>query len=153
MTPTVIGTDLRPIQKTITQSTMTEYSTSLGAANPIHFDPAFAARTQFGGPIASGPITLTLIDELMAGTFPREWLRSGWLKVTFIRPVRPGDQVSLGGKIDAISDSATERRVTIRLECINQRHEPILVGTAEVTVGPEPPAGRTPGGEPQGPIS
>ena len=135
MIPIAVGMELPPIRKTITQSAITAYSSRLGASNPIHFDPEFAARTQFGGPIASGPITLTLIDELMAGPFPREWLYRGSLKVTFLRPVRPGDTVSLGGKVATVEQADSGRAVTFDLDCVNQHREQILVGTATVVVG------------------
>jgi acyl dehydratase len=65
----------------------------------IHVDPARAAETPFGGTVAHGFLTLSLLSHL-ASTLPREdtpaWrmgVNYGLDRVRFVTPVRAGSRV------------------------------------------------------------
>ena len=64
----------------------------------IHVDPAGAAQTPFGGTVAHGFLTLSLLSQMAAGvmyvpdTF-RMAVNYGFEKVRFIAPVRAGKRV------------------------------------------------------------
>ena len=65
---------------------------------PIHVHEAFAARSPFGGVIASGGCTVTLTYRSPIGLFDtpeRRWEFLGGLdwKVRFAKPVRPGGRL------------------------------------------------------------
>jgi len=68
---------------------------------PTHVHEAFAARSPFGGVIASGGCTITLTYRSPIGLFDtpeRRWEFVGGLdwKVRFAEPVRPGDRLRAG---------------------------------------------------------
>ena len=59
--------------------------------NPIHVDPEYAAQTPFGGTIAHGHLTLSLMIGLVHELRGDAWLHGGRIeKVRFRAPLRPG---------------------------------------------------------------
>jgi acyl dehydratase len=65
---------------------------------PIHVDPEFAATTPFGGVIASGGFTITLLYRSLNGVYNNErqvWQFLGGLnwELKFAAPVRAGDRL------------------------------------------------------------
>jgi len=64
----------------------------------IHVDPAAAAQTPFGGTVAHGFLTLSLLSQMAAGVMLipptiRMAVNYGFEKVRFIAPVRSGKRV------------------------------------------------------------
>ena len=64
----------------------------------IHVDPVRAAATPFGGPIAHGFLTLSLLSALADGPMPRlagiaMGVNYGFDKVRFLQPVASGKRV------------------------------------------------------------
>lgn len=92
----------------------------------IHVDPVAAAATPFGGTIAHGFLTLSLIASLM----PEEaivlqgikmGLNYGFEKVRFLQPVRSGRRIRARHKLVGIEDKGggryiTRTEVTIEIE-------------------------------------
>jgi acyl dehydratase len=130
-----VGQELPQRTRHVSQELMLRYTHTLGAGNPIHFDASYAAQTHFGGPIASGPIALGLLDDAMAAAFPREWLTAGTLAVAFVKPVRPGDTISTSIRLRDIAHQGGAVRLVFEAECLNQRRETVLAGTASVRRG------------------
>jgi acyl dehydratase len=64
----------------------------------IHIDPEAAAKTPFGGTIAHGFLTLSLLSRMAADAMPRPegvkmGVNYGFEKVRFLAPVRSGSRV------------------------------------------------------------
>ena len=64
----------------------------------IHVDPAAAAQTPFGGTVAHGFLTLSLLSQMAAGVMMipptiKMAVNYGFEKVRFIAPVRSGKRV------------------------------------------------------------
>jgi len=64
----------------------------------IHVDPAAAAQTPFGGTVAHGFLTLSLLSQMAAGVMLipptiKMAVNYGFEKVRFIAPVRSGKRV------------------------------------------------------------
>jgi 3-hydroxybutyryl-CoA dehydratase len=118
-----------PITKSLTQEKINRYAEASGDRNPLHIDPAFAAKTRFGGTIAHGMLVLAYASEMLTLAFAQKWLSSGRLKVRFRGAARPGDTVTARGQI-ARSDGGT---TTCEIECHNQNGEILISGTSEVT--------------------
>ena len=77
----------------------------------IHVDPAAAAQTPFGGTVAHGFLTLSLLSQMAAGVMLipptiRMAVNYGFEKVRFIAPVRSGKRVR--GRFTLVS--AEEKR-------------------------------------------
>jgi 3-hydroxybutyryl-CoA dehydratase len=66
--------------------------------NPIHVDPEFAARSEMGGVIAHGTLSLNLIWQSLAATVGMQELQRLDLKVRFKAPARLGDRLATGGR-------------------------------------------------------
>jgi acyl dehydratase len=99
---------------------VTAFANAAGDDNPINYDPAFAARTRYGRPTASGPHTTALLLALTASHYSKkcsmvglefwvrfrraiytdETIRLEWLviKVTPNKKLK-GDIVELRGRI------------------------------------------------------
>ena len=64
----------------------------------IHVDPVAAAKTPFGGTIAHGFLTLSMLSEMGLSIFPpiigtRMQLNYGFNSVRFLQPVRSGKRI------------------------------------------------------------
>jgi acyl dehydratase len=56
--------------QTVTVREVALYAEVTGDRNPLHFDPAFAARTRFGRLVAQGGITAGMLNALVAMDLP-----------------------------------------------------------------------------------
>ena len=57
---------LRAVEHRVTQEQLARYAEASGDYNPLHLDPAFAAGTPYGRPIAHGMLVLAFVSELLA---------------------------------------------------------------------------------------
>jgi 3-hydroxybutyryl-CoA dehydratase len=116
--------------KALTQEKIDRYARASGDFNPIHVDPAFAASTPFGGTIAHGMLLLAYLSEMLTAAFGRAWLAGGRLKVRFKGVARPGDTLTVRGRVERVRDEG--QGVFAAVECVNQAGELLVVGDAEV---------------------
>ncbi len=105
---------------TLTPESVTAFADAAGDSNPVHRDPAFAAETRYGRPIASGTQTTALLLGLTAShyststdmvglefwvrfrrpVYAEETIRIEWLVVSVTPNARlQGDIVDLRGRI------------------------------------------------------
>jgi acyl dehydratase len=88
---------------TLTPESAVDYARRAGDGNPIHHDPAYAARTRFGRIIASGAQTTGLLMGLTATHFSRETAMLGldfWFR--FRRAVYADETVRLEWLVIAV---------------------------------------------------
>jgi acyl dehydratase len=82
---------------TVDQKTVDTFADATGDHQWIHVDPERAAQGPFGGPIAHGLLTLSLLPVLLAGLYRIEGVRMGvnygFNKVRFPAPVAVGSRV------------------------------------------------------------
>jgi 3-hydroxybutyryl-CoA dehydratase len=125
-----VGRELPSLSKALTQEKIDGYARASGDFNPIHVDPAFAAATPFGGTIAHGMLLLAYLSEMLTAAFGRAWLSGGRLKVRFKGVARPGDTLTVRGRVERAQDEG--RRLFAAVECVNQAGELLVTGDAEV---------------------
>ncbi len=95
-----VGTELPPVEKSISQEMIDSWAEVSGDTNPLHVDPEYAKTTRFGGTIAHGHISLGFLCEMMARYWGEEWHRRGALRgVKFVAPIRPGYRVRAQGVV------------------------------------------------------
>ena len=92
----------------------------------IHIDPEAAARTPFGGTIAHGFLTLSLLSRMAADAMLRPedvkmGVNYGFEKVRFIAPVRSGKRVRGRFKLGRMDEKRPGQRqfvheVTVEIE-------------------------------------
>jgi len=125
-----VGGELPSLSRSLTQEKIDRYARASGDFNPIHVDPVFAAATPFGGTIAHGMLLLAYLSEMLTAAFGRAWLSGGRLKARFKGIARPGDTLTVRGRIERVQDEGG--RVFAAVECVNQAGELLVAGDAEV---------------------
>jgi 3-hydroxybutyryl-CoA dehydratase len=80
----------------LTSALVSAYADVAGDTNPVHHDPAFAATTRYGRPIASGTHTTALLLGLTASHYSRRAAMVGlefWVR--FRRPIYADETIRL----------------------------------------------------------
>ena len=124
--------DSASISKTITDRDIQAFADVTGDHNPIHLDDEYAAKTRFGGRIAHGMLSASLISSVLANKLPGAG--SVYLSQTlkFVKPVFPGDSVTARVTVTGIRDD--KPIITLETVCVNQHNELVLKGEATVLV-------------------
>ena len=122
------GKNLEPVVKHITQEKINLYAEASGDFNPIHVDESFAATTPFGGTIAHGMLNLAYVSEMMTSAFEKSWLSGGKLRAKFKESARPGDTLTITGKIDCIEKKSDVSYANCVFEVRNQKDQTIVTG-------------------------
>ncbi|MGA8849426.1 MAG: MaoC family dehydratase [Dehalococcoidia bacterium] len=128
------GKALNPVIKHISQEKINLYAEASGDFNPIHVDESFAAKTPLGGTIAHGMLSLAYVSEMMTSAFGRSWLSGGKLRAKFKEPARPGDTLTISGKVDCVEQKDDVSYANCSFECCNQKGAAIVAGEAIVKV-------------------
>ena len=128
------GTNLPELKKRITQENINLYAEASKDFNPIHIDDDFAKKTPLGGTIAHGMLILAYVSQMMTVAFGRSWLVGGKLNVRFKAPARPGDTITVSGKICQIDKIGEETFVSCDVLCSNQKSEAIITGETKVRI-------------------
>jgi 3-hydroxybutyryl-CoA dehydratase len=122
------GKALDSVVRRVTQEKINLYAEASGDFNPIHIDESFAAKTPLGGTIAHGMLNLAYVSEMMTSAFGRSWLSGGKLRAKFKEPARPGDTLTINGKIDCVEQKDDVSYANCSFECRNQKGEMIVAG-------------------------
>ena len=97
--PTLVGQELEPSPwLEITQERVDQFAEATNDFQFIHVDPEKAAQTPFGGPIAHGFLSLSLLSYLNAqgGVVPDDavmGINYGSDRVRYLMPVRVGKRI------------------------------------------------------------
>jgi acyl dehydratase len=84
--PNVKVGDIAEFEKKVTQEDIEAFARVSGDTNPLHTDPAYAAKTRFKEPIAHGMLSAGFISAVLSA-IPRTAVRIAVLR--FLQPVRP----------------------------------------------------------------
>src|SRR5262245_64699365 len=99
--------------KTISASDVVGFAQLTGDRNPIHLSEHFAARTQFGGRIAHGLYTASLISALLGTRLPGPGAIYISQTLNFRAPVRIGDTVDVMIVVTALIPERRRARLKI----------------------------------------
>ena len=95
----------------VTQDMVNRFADATGDHQFIHVDPERAAQTPFGGPIAHGFLTLSLLAGHLSGgrgelaqLGGRMTVNYGLNKVRFVTPVRVGSRVRTRAELLSLED-------------------------------------------------
>ena len=124
------GKVLPPVVRYITQEKVNLYAEASGDFNPIHVDESFASQTPLGGTIAHGMLILAYVSEMMTQVFNSGWLSGGKLSVRFKAPAKPGDTVTVSGKINSLKEKDGVLYAICSVECCNEKGAIIITGEA-----------------------
>ena len=128
------GMNLPELRKLVTQENINLYAEASRDFNPIHIDEDFARQTPLGGTIAHGMLILAYVSQMMTVAFGRSWLTGGKLNVRFKTPARPGDTITVGGRISKIESNEGQTSIRCDVLCENRSGDSVITGEASVRV-------------------
>lgn len=106
----------RSLRKVIEDADLEMFGRVSGDRNPVHFDDDYARDTIFGGRIAHGMLTASLISAVIGEQLPGHGTIYLKQSLSFLAPVRPGDLVEA---VVTVADiDYAKRRVTLDCACI-----------------------------------
>jgi 3-hydroxybutyryl-CoA dehydratase len=119
----------RGLRKVIEDVDLEMFARISGDRNPVHFDDDYARDTIFGGRIAHGMLTASLISAVIGEQLPGHGTIYLKQNLSFLAPVRPGDLVEATVTVQEIDYA--KRRVTLACVCV-VAGKPVLKGEAMV---------------------
>ena len=128
----VEGMDLPELTKVVSQENINLYAEASRDFNPIHINVEFARKTPLGGTIAHGMLILAYVSQMMTVAFGKSWLSGSMLNVRFKNPARPGDSLTIKGRISKVEKSDSQNLVSCEVSCHNQNSDAIVTGETSV---------------------
>ncbi|MGC9307861.1 MAG: MaoC family dehydratase [Thermoplasmatota archaeon] len=125
-------------EKTITVSdaAVRRFAEVTGDRNPLHLDDAYAQDTLFGERIAHGLLLGGYIGAVLGCEFPGQGTILMSLELSFRRPVRIGDTVTIRVTLAALLAKNRARLATL---IVNQAGDVVVDGRAIVVLPPDFP--------------
>ncbi len=137
-----VGTELVPLTKHMTLQKMQWFSGGEGRRNKLnlHTDARAAERdTGMKQPFASGRMSMGYACELMSRFVGLDvFSHTGTIDLKFIKPVMPGDTVTVHGRVAEVEPVPQGTLVTVEIYCQNQKGEKTAVGSGSAVVPSEP---------------
>jgi 3-hydroxybutyryl-CoA dehydratase len=127
-----VGDAVPSISKTMAQQMINLFEKSGGKTGPSQFTDEATARETLGtkGTVASGRMSLTFASEMLRRYFGADlYNRNGVIDLRFLRPVRPGDTITMTGKVTSITRLPNGGRVTVEVTGTNQKGDTTAAGS------------------------
>ncbi len=122
--------DTASLSRSISVEEIRQYAEVSGDVNPVHVDEEFAKKTRFGGRIAHGMWTASLISAVLGTKLPGPGTIYLSQTMAFKGPVRPGETVTAVVKVLKVLED--KRIITLETYCENDTGRRILEGEAVV---------------------
>jgi itaconyl-CoA hydratase len=97
--------------------------------NPIHFDAAYAAETEWKQPLVDSTFTLALVTGLSVIDVSEQAINLGWREVKLPAPVFVGDTIRAETEVVSKRESASRPGkgiATVRTCGLNQRDQVVI---------------------------
>jgi 3-hydroxybutyryl-CoA dehydratase len=124
--------DTATISKRISDDDIRTFADLIGDHNSIHLDDEFAKKTRFGGRIAHGMLSASLISTCIGMHLPGNGAIYLSQTFKFVAPVYPGDTVTAIVTITKVRED--KPIITLETICLNQNEELVVKGEAVVLV-------------------
>ena len=115
----------------VTQEAMDAFVELSRDSNPLHTDPAYAARAGFKGGVVFGLLTSSFYSRLVGVYLPGKHALLQGIDIDFVSPVYVGDTLLVLGEIIFLSDAC--RRAEIKARICKQGGQ--VVSKATIRVG------------------
>ena len=123
------------LTKHINQEKINKWADAVDDHNPLHVDPDYAKKTKFKSTIAHGPLVLSYISEMMSNWVGTGWIEGGkLLDIKFKAPVKPGDRITVRGRVKEKSVVGNEILIQCDVFIENQKEVKVTTGRAIVFV-------------------
>jgi itaconyl-CoA hydratase len=104
--------------RTISDADNTWFTLLTMNTNPLHFDAAYAAKTEFGRPLVNSCLTLAMVTGMSVSDVSGKAIANlGWDKVRLTAPVFAGDTIYAESEVLEVRESKsrpTQGIVTVR---------------------------------------
>jgi acyl dehydratase len=104
--------------RTISEADNTWFTLLTMNTHPLHFDAAYAAKTEFGRPLVNSCLTLAIVTGMSVSDLSQKAVANlGWDKVRVTAPVFAGDTIYAESEVLAVRESRsrpTQGIVTVR---------------------------------------
>lgn len=121
--------DSASVSHTVTERDLILFATVSGDINPLHLDEEFALQTPFKGRIAHGMLSGALISAAVACEMPGPGTVYIGQEMSFLRPVRLGDEIRIELEI---LEKLPKNRLKIATRVVNQKGKKVVDGAATV---------------------
>ncbi len=118
------------LTRTLTEDDILLFAKVSGDVNPAHVDAAYAKTTRFGEVIAHGMLGGSLISTVLGTDFPGPGTIYVSQSLRFLRPVHPGDRLTVTVTVTSLDPS--KRRAMLDTRCVDQDDAAVIEGQAEV---------------------
>ena len=128
-----IGQEIEPRSHEISQEKINTYSRYVFYGKDrknIHTDDETARRAGLPGAIAQGRYPVGYLSEYLLAFFGTGWIQGGKLEVSMIKPIFPGDTITLRGKLKDKIQEGKAVRLSLDVWIENQKGDQTTVGTA-----------------------
>lgn len=105
----------RSLEKTVTERDIDLFAEISLDRNPVHLDEDYARKSIFGGRVAHGMLSASLISAVIGERLPGHGTIYLGQNLRFLHPVRPGDTVLVEVTVQAVD--LPKRRVTLETLC------------------------------------
>jgi phosphotransacetylase/acyl dehydratase len=122
--------DTACIIRTLTQNDIHLFAVMSGDVNPAHVDQEFAKSDMFHRVIAHGMWGGALISTVLGTQLPGPGTIYLGQSLRFLHPIFLGDTVTV--TLTVLEKEEARHRVKFDCQVINQRHEAVIVGSADV---------------------
>ncbi|HVF61108.1 MAG TPA: MaoC family dehydratase [Thermoanaerobaculia bacterium] len=116
--------------KTIGEVELALFVALSGDVNPLHVDEEFARRTFFGGRIAHGLLSASLLSTVIGTLLPGTGAIYKGQSLRFLRPVRPGDTLTATVEVRDVDRARGDLHLATWIA--NQRGERVIEGEAVI---------------------
>lgn len=122
--------------RTISEADNTWFTLLTMNQHPLHFDAAYAAKSEFGKPVVNSCLTLSIVVGMSVSDISQKAIGNlGWNDIRLVAPVFNGDTIYAESEVLAKRDSAkrpTQGIVTVRT--IGKKADGTIFMTFERTV-------------------
>lgn len=107
---------------------LVKYSGASGDFNPLHTDPDVGKAVGIGQ-IAHGMLIMGFVGQAITDWIPKKFLKK--MSVRFAGMTRPGDVVSVAGKIREKAAEGGVKKIVCDVQARNQKDEVLISGFFE----------------------
>ena len=117
---------------TITDEMMKKFMDITGDINPLHTDKEYAESKGFNKEVVYGMMTSSFLSTLAGVYLPGKYSLIQGVQILMKKPVFTGDEITVTGEVTEKFQPG--KRITIKVNMINQYGEKVLRGKMEIGV-------------------
>lgn len=128
-----IGSAIEPRVYQITRekiNTYSRYAFHGKETKNIHTDDEVARKAGLPRALAQGRYPVGYLSEYLLDFFEEGWIRGGRLDVSLVKPIFPGDTITIRGVVHQKAQDGKFTRIMLDVWLENQNGEKATVGTA-----------------------